>query len=519
MSFIDVNLVLVIVAVTWHYALFCGYVSDDHAAVAGRMDIIPDSEKVNRGESFWVKRFNDGIVMFYHTAFFRWLGFADVPLPWHLFSLSLHILNVYLLYLFILPISGHDVAIATSAIWAVNPMINQNVVWVSGRPYLFGLFFGLISLICWQHPDVFAPYYVLSVITNISTIFVPIIFWALHPKDWQSYFLFIVTVALVFPFMLWKFQQRFGAHSNALILDRGNAKFKIRKINVFARMIFYYLTALITGDKMGWYHQEGFKYNEKWELFNYKTFIGYALAMFGMIFFPIQTLIFILGLFPMSNLFATNSFLQDRYVYFCSIGFAWIIAPILVKYPPVFFILITYWVTCAYRYSKVLKDDETLYRENWRNHPNSDFAINNLSYFLIQQRRFDEARVYIERGLDICKDNRMLWYNLGITYAAQGHFHNDVGKYKFIRALECFKTCVALEPRWTKPVNDLKRLIQLLIDNKVLSLTPDPNNPHGMSITLPNLIGLKEDMSGTNPNDTAETAQKAESAQEIIAST
>jgi hypothetical protein len=144
---IDINLILALVFFTWHYSLFCGFISDD---------IIPDTEKVDRKESFWVKRFNDGIVVFYINRFFWRLGFKNWPLPWHLLSLVIHIANTYLLYVLLLPILGYS-AIYACAFWAVNPMLNQNVVWISGRPYLLGALFALISMLCWQAPYVFIP--------------------------------------------------------------------------------------------------------------------------------------------------------------------------------------------------------------------------------------------------------------------------------------------------------------------------------------------------------------------------
>lgn len=145
-------------------------------------------------------------------------------------------------------------------------------------------------------------------------------------------------------------------------------------------------------------------------------------------------------------------------------------------------------------YSRHLQNDEKVYRENWRNHPNSDYAINNLCYFLIRQKRYDEARVVIERGIQINKANKMLWYNLGITWAATGHFNNDEGKFRFIRALDCWKMCLQIEPRWTKPAEDLKKLIQLLVEKKVLSMDKKDGKNEGMSISLPNIRGMVESL-------------------------
>ena len=466
---IDINLVLIIIAFTWHYSLFCGYISDDHAAVAQRTDIIPDEEKKDRNESFWVKRFNDGIVMFYQTRLFWALGLKEKPFFWHLFSLGVHLANTFLLYTFLAPILGNSIALYTCAFWGINPMLNQNVVWISGRPYLLGTFFALVAMNCWQNPLVFVPYYMLAVVTNISILFVPVLLWAIHPDEWQPKAYLITMVLGAFPFLCWKFHKRF---MNGLVIDRDNFNLKLRKANVFARIYIYYIFTLFVPTKMGWYHQAGFRYNQSWEKFNYITFSGYLLI--GIMFwkFPLAATWFILGLIPNSNVYSTNSFLQDRYLYFSSIGIAILVAPYLVAHPALFYCAITFYATRAYMYSRCMKDDEKLYRENWRNHPKSDYAINNLSYFLLQHRRYDEARVVIDYGLNVNPQNRMLWYNLGITHMSQGNFSNDEGKYRFIKALDCFKTALRIEPRWAKPAESMKNLIQILVDKKVITFNP-----------------------------------------------
>lgn len=488
MNTIDINLILWLVFFCWHYCLFCGFISDDHAVISERKDIIPDSERVDRGEGFWLKRFNDGVIMFYQNAIFKKLGMKYFAFPWHLFSLLMHILNTYLLYLFLTPIIGGNVALYACAFWAVNPMHNQCVVWISGRPYLWGTFLALIGMICYQDPITFFLFYALAVITNVSIVFSPIILYLAYPEAWQTKLYLIGMLVFAFPFIGWKFHQRF----KGLVLDRDNFRFKKRKINTFARMTAYYIFTLFFPVRMGWYHQAGFRYNERWEKFNYLTFLGYVILGLCLFYFKFPGWWFILGLIPVSNIYATNSFLQDRYLYFCSIGVAAIISPVFIHYPELFYIAMTFYITRSYMYSRHLKDDEKLYRENWRNHPKSDYAVNNLSYFLIQQGRFDEARVVIEHGLNIDRSNKMLWYNLGITFVAQGHLNNEEGKLKFIRSLDCFKTCLQLEPRWSKPYEDLKRITKYLVENKVLSLSSE-SIPNSVMIELPNVLGINQD--------------------------
>jgi tetratricopeptide (TPR) repeat protein len=489
---LSIEIVLLIVFVTWHYALRCGYISDDHAAVAQRKDIIPDAEKIPKNDSYWVTVFNDGIVMYYMTRLFWKLGLKSFPFFWHLFSLALHIANCYLLYIFLLPIFGYDVTLAAVAFWGINPMLNQNVVWVSGRPYTIGLFLTLIALICWQNPLIFAVYYMLAVITNISIFFAPIMLWLVYPESWQPKMYVIIMLAMAAPFVAWKFYKRF---TKALVLDRDNFRLRPRKTNTFVRILLYYIWTLFVPIRMGWYHQAGFRYNERWEKFNYLTLIGYVTAGLLATIGGLPGMIYILGVLPNSNLYATNSFLQDRYLYFASIGIALLIAPYLAQYPVLFYCAITFYATRSYMYSRHMINDEAMYRENWRNHPNSDYAVNNLSYFLIQQHRYDEARVVILYGLSINSMNKMLWYNLGVTWAAQGHFTTDEGKFRFLRALDCWKHALNIEPRWSKPADDIEKLVKILIERKVL--TVDKNQAaDNTAVSIPALIGLKDVIDG-----------------------
>lgn len=489
-NFLTIKWVLLLVAATWHYALRCGYISDDHAGVAQRKDIIPDEEKKDKGEPYWVKVFNDGIVMYYTTRLMWKLGFQKVPFAWHFVSLCVHIANTYLFYVLFMPMLGEKVALGAALFWGINPMLNQNVVWISGRPYLFGAFLVLLGMVKWSEPYIFLPAYGLAVITNITIVFVPIMLWVMHPDAWQPKLYTAMMFLAAGPFLVWKFNRRF---TKSLVIDRENFKFRIRKFNTLARIVLYYLWTLFVPVRMGWYHQAGFRYNKAWEKFNYLTVAGGAAIIF-LISAGLPGWWFLLFILPNSNLYATNSFLQDRYLYFCSFGIAMIVSPILLQYPTLFYCVLTFYGVRAYMYSRHLLNDETMYRENWRNHPNSDYAVNNLSYFLIQQKRWDEARVIILRGIEMNKANKMLWYNLGITWAAQGHFTSDEGKFRFLRALDCWKMALQIEPRWEKPAEDIKKLVKVLVDNKVL--TVNVNESAGPHVEIPALTGMDDIMRG-----------------------
>jgi len=480
-TYLDIKLVLIVVFIAWHYALRCGFISDDHAVIEKRVDIIPDTEKNPKTEKYWVKVFNDGIVMYYLNQIMFKLGGQHLAVLWHTLNLALHLTNCFLLYQVLIPIVGPYPAIVAVLIWGINPMLNQCVVWVSGRPYLIATTLMLLGMLYWTEPYILMPLYLLAVITNISIAVVPILLKLIYPEAWQTtayvWFMFCAGI----PFILWKFRRRF---SNSLVLDRENFRFKKRRFNTIVRIIAYYIYGLISPVKMGMYHQAGFRYNKSWEKFNIWTLISWVVVIL-LLKSGIGGWWVIVGLLPNINLFSTNSFVQERYTYFGSIGLAIIIAPLLALYPHILIIVVAFYVTRSYMYSRWLVDDEAMYRENWRNHPKSDYAVNNLAFFLIRQNRFEEARVIIHRGISLNNNNKMLWYNLGVTWVSQGDFRDEAGKLKFLRALECWKKALQIEPRWAKPAEDIQRLVKILVDNKVLTKDINESNKEAPMIDLP----------------------------------
>ncbi|MFZ2602704.1 MAG: hypothetical protein WAX79_01730 [Candidatus Omnitrophota bacterium] len=476
---------LLVIILTWHYALRCGFISDDHAIIAQRKDIIPDTEKHPGKEKYWVKVFNDGVIMYYWNRIMDKLHLRPYPVIWHALCLGIHLLNCYLLYLVLIPFLGQQKSIIAVMFWAVNPMLNQNVVWISGRPYLIALLCALTSLLCWDLPLIVLPLYTLGVITNISIALLPLLIKLMH-KGWQANLYILMMFVVGVPFILWKFHRRF---TTSLVLDRENFKFKKRKITTIMRIYGYYIKCFFLPVTMGWYHQSGFRYNPKWEKFNVWALVSYILVIW-LAFQGWPGWWYILGILPNANMFATNSFVQDRYMYFGSIGLSILCVPLFIKYPVLFIAAISIYASKAYSYSRALQNDEAMYRENWRNHPESDYAVNNLSFFLIQQKRYDEARVVILRGLEICRSNKMLWYNLGVTWAAQGNFTNDECKFRFLKAVDCWKMALQIEPRWAKPAEDLKKMIQILVDQKVITMDINQAVKDAPAINLPAVGGF-----------------------------
>src|SRR3990167_1024563 len=199
-DFINIYWVIGLVALTWHYVLACGFVSDDHAVIESRKDIIPDSEKKPTDEAKLVKIFNDGLVMFYLNKIMRKL-IGSNPFSWHLLSYLLHIINTFLVYK-VFGFMGDHVACCVALMWGSHPMNNQIAGWCSGRPYAIAGMFALLAMVSWSNPFLVMPLYFLSVLTNFSVGFLPIMLKTLHPESWQGY-VYLASILLAIPFVAW----------------------------------------------------------------------------------------------------------------------------------------------------------------------------------------------------------------------------------------------------------------------------------------------------------------------------
>jgi tetratricopeptide (TPR) repeat protein len=75
--------------------------------------------------------------------------FGYNPLPFHIFSLCLHLVNVILGFVLLYWLLGEKVAKIGSLIFAVHPVNTEAVTWISGSPYLINGIFFLPSMIAY----------------------------------------------------------------------------------------------------------------------------------------------------------------------------------------------------------------------------------------------------------------------------------------------------------------------------------------------------------------------------------
>ena len=87
----------------------------------------------------------------YYTVFwFEYQAFGTEPLPYYVFSTTLHAVNAVLVYALAKRLTQSTLAaLAGAIIWAFHPQYADAVAWISSTTDLLLVFFGLIAVLCY----------------------------------------------------------------------------------------------------------------------------------------------------------------------------------------------------------------------------------------------------------------------------------------------------------------------------------------------------------------------------------
>jgi len=116
-------------------SLWGDFVSDDYASITQNPGIL------NARHMF--TNFNFVSISTYLIA--KVFGISS-PVPYHLFSLSMYLLNCLAAFVFVYLLFDERIAQLTLLIFSVLPIHTETVSWISGKPYLIVSLFVLISL-------------------------------------------------------------------------------------------------------------------------------------------------------------------------------------------------------------------------------------------------------------------------------------------------------------------------------------------------------------------------------------
>ena len=168
--FISLGILLIITFIAFYPSLKNGFVTwDDEDYLHNNLRYIGNLSKQGIAELF-----NINTVVFGNYHPLTILSYALIyhfyeldPYPFHLYNLVLHLLNVVLVFWFILKISKNSIAVSfvTAILFGVHPLHVESVAWVSEtKDVLYTFFFVIftnVTYITWKF----------FIITNIFTFF------------------------------------------------------------------------------------------------------------------------------------------------------------------------------------------------------------------------------------------------------------------------------------------------------------------------------------------------------------
>jgi len=136
-------LLLAVIFLAWGGALLCWFASDDFlwldvsrlrpviASFDGAAGVMNDFRPVVR-VSFLID----------------WWLYGDQAIGWHITNLALHFGCAWLFWRLVSRWLGGEVALLAALLFAASPLLQENVIWVSGRSGSLSCLFGLVSLWC-----------------------------------------------------------------------------------------------------------------------------------------------------------------------------------------------------------------------------------------------------------------------------------------------------------------------------------------------------------------------------------
>ncbi len=277
-----------------------------------------------------------------------------------------------------------------------------------------------------------------------------------HPSFLTSGYLLLIILSL--PYFIKQLNTRLSTFG----WGKEETSFKLRRINMFIKIINYYIFMAFIPFWVGFYHTNLFAYKKALNNFNFKVVFGIiSLISFGWLvfycfksipLFSFGALWFIIFLIPCINIIHSNMIFSERYMYIPLLGFCLLLSQVIVLLPCyqiILAVIITLYFIRTASYSMAYEDEFKLWGINLRNHPKSLEANLNLGDKWIREKRPELAFTFFQRGIELDIESDIAWYNLGVAYCNLGDA---------INAKKCWEKSLEINPKYISPRFNLLRL-------------------------------------------------------------
>lgn len=425
------------------------------------------------------------------------------PFNFHLISLFIHLINVWLVYILVVTLSKNkQVSFFTSAIFSIHPLLTESVAWISGMSYPLYTLFLLGSFILFikftlekksiKHYLLSLLLFLLALLTSIKAIIFPFILVVYYityiprKKNWSLIIPYVIFMILL---LLLSVAPNIGSR-----LETARVGQNASMINVLLPPVSLatYIGLLIWPDRLTLHHVDPVT-----NVMYIYSFILLTLIIIALLFFWKKERIlffwlmfFLISLSLVLTPFPLASFVAERYVYFGSIGlfylFSWALIRLSqnLKTPSLSWIIITICI--------LLLTIRTIERNNdWQTKhsfwsatslvsPYSYQAQNNYGLVLLDEGKRKEAGIEFSKTIELKPDYAEGYQNLGFVYQLMGRLPEALGQYEI--ALHLYQKTKESKPNIGKLYQNLGGLYLSIeqYDKAVFyaqkALTLDPYN-------------------------------------------
>ncbi len=421
------------------------------------------------------------------------------PAAFHTGSLLFHLLNILLVFRFIVLLSGRQtIALIASLFFGIHPIMVESVAWASGSSTLYSTAFFLASLIAYLYYlnknskrdlALSIVFFILAMLSKAIAVMLPVVLLLIHHyKDRKITKKSAVELSVFFVLSIIIGIYSIMARDESGVTDRFSSYSFLQRI-VFASYGFImYLVKLIVPVNLSAFYPYPVKSNEVIPLFYYifpvlflllAGLAIYSLRSSRKVFFGVA--FFAATLFTVSQIFPVGgTVMADRYIYLSSVGIFYLAgegflflsnrkmwaAMVLTGATSIFFIIKTH------ERIGVWKSDRTLWDDVIKQYQTIPYAYNNRGLTYVEEKKYNEAISDFSKAVDLKPDYDEAWFNRGLCYVQE----NRAGE-----ALADFKRSIELKPEDPETyyncgvllMNQEKNDEAITYFDKAISLNPD----------------------------------------------
>ncbi len=335
----------------------------------------------------------------------------------HYQTLTIHTINCILLYI---AFGRNPTSLMAALLFSVNPVNNQCSIWLSGKGYSMN---ATCALLMWMFPYaspliyMYAPYF-----QGPSILLFPLVF--LFTAHW--YF------ALLVPLGLWREWHRVfdKKNPNSKYNTESNAELQViapRKIIIMFKSLGYYFINTISARRLGFYHKYLFLHGVSKETNkdSYKL-DGYFFVGVGVLYLTISTMNigliwFCITMIMWCNLISFNQTITNRYAYLPNIGLTIFISSLLIHFPLLFFMLMTYYITKLCRFLIFYKNEYWSIEYAVMEEPDFFYPWQNRAVHCFQNQNYHGALGNMIKCNELHPNDWKVVYNLSQIYMMLGN--------------------------------------------------------------------------------------------------